>query len=519
MSGRLARLPARRRARFWPMLGLSVLLLNPLFSARAFAIDEDVAMMYAAADARDAGAKVWAGVLNGSDEGKREDALRLLGRIGGDAVVPLIAAHLEENEVSLRRTAAFALGISDSKLAVDPVLKALAAEPAPAVRNTLWLALANLAPEGIQEKIIAEWDKDEARRPALAQATAFLWALRRDRLSAIDAGLAQRLLDATDGPGPVAGASAAALARIRREKAADGNPLLGSDATVAALTSAQDEQARQFLIRVLGVVADEAGEKVLFSWLHGGTAVGRKAGLSEIIEAAGALAGRQRGEALAATLKTALAHGDWRVRTSALQALATRPDAVNDVRAQLEAHQQKNKDDAYTLQALLNPPLNADEDKPEPAKAPVPLSTALQAVHRVYNINTNRGNILIRLMPDAPYTAWNFAELADRGYYDKTIFHRVIPHFVAQGGDPTGTGSGGPGWRIREELSMLPHAPGTLGMATAGKDTGGSQFFFNSVRNWHLDWHYTVFAVIESGEEVAQQLRPGDQIISVKLQK
>ncbi|NQD36857.1 peptidylprolyl isomerase [Permianibacter sp. IMCC34836] len=140
---------------------------------------------------------------------------------------------------------------------------------------------------------------------------------------------------------------------------------------------------------------------------------------------------------------------------------------------------------------------------------------AERAVGRRFRLHTVRGAIDIVLLPEAVYTAANFAKLADSGFYNGTVFHRVIGNFVAQGGDPTATGDGGPGWRIREELSQLPHAPGYIGVATSGKDTGGSQFFINTGRNPHLDWHYTVFAKVEAGLDVAMALRQMDTLLAV----
>ncbi len=91
----------------------------------------------------------------------------------------------------------------------------------------------------------------------------------------------------------------------------------------------------------------------------------------------------------------------------------------------------------------------------------------------------------------------------------------VIANFVAQGGDPEGTGLGGPGYSIREELYPVEHIKGTVGMATSGKDTGGSQFFFNTAENIHLNNHYTVFARVIKGMDIINGIEVGDKIISI----
>jgi cyclophilin family peptidyl-prolyl cis-trans isomerase len=130
---------------------------------------------------------------------------------------------------------------------------------------------------------------------------------------------------------------------------------------------------------------------------------------------------------------------------------------------------------------------------------------------------TTRGKIEIKFEDVAPLASANFVKLARRGFYDGLIFHRIVPNFVAQGGDPRGDGFGGPGYLIPDEVSPFRHSRGTLGMATAGKDTGGSQFFINLAPNPHLDGRYTVFAEITNGLEVADKLEVGDKIISVRV--
>ncbi len=120
---------------------------------------------------------------------------------------------------------------------------------------------------------------------------------------------------------------------------------------------------------------------------------------------------------------------------------------------------------------------------------------------------------------DAPNTVKNFVDLAEKGFYNGTTFHRVIPDFVVQGGDPTGTGRGGPGYKIKCELTggNQYHDRGVLSMAHAGRDTGGSQFFIcHSRRNTaHLDRNHTCFGKVVEGLEVIDQIRQGDKIEKV----
>jgi peptidyl-prolyl cis-trans isomerase B (cyclophilin B) len=137
-------------------------------------------------------------------------------------------------------------------------------------------------------------------------------------------------------------------------------------------------------------------------------------------------------------------------------------------------------------------------------------------------IETTRGTIVCDLFPqDAPNTVNNFVFLARDGFYDGTKFHRVIPNFMIQGGDPTGTGTGGPGYRFGDEVSRnnVPHRhqTGSLSMANAGPGTNGSQFFITHAPQGHLDGKHTVFGQVASGQDVVNAIQQGDQIVSVTI--
>jgi peptidylprolyl isomerase len=127
-------------------------------------------------------------------------------------------------------------------------------------------------------------------------------------------------------------------------------------------------------------------------------------------------------------------------------------------------------------------------------------------------LETGRGPIVLRMLPEAPLSAANFVALAAGGFYDGLCFHRVVPNFVAQGGDPRGDGSGGSDQLVREEISLLQHRRGTVGMATEGKDTGSSQIFINDGWNVSLDGNYTVFGEVVLGMDAADRLEVGDLI-------
>jgi peptidyl-prolyl cis-trans isomerase B (cyclophilin B) len=132
-------------------------------------------------------------------------------------------------------------------------------------------------------------------------------------------------------------------------------------------------------------------------------------------------------------------------------------------------------------------------------------------------METSKGTIHLELFDkDAPNTVKNFVTLAKKGFYDGKNFHRVIKNFMIQGGCPEGTGTGGPGYKIKCEINTQKHTPGTLSMAHAGKDTGGSQFFITHVATPHLDGVHTVFGRTPD-MAVVNAIAQGDKIISVKI--
>ena len=122
------------------------------------------------------------------------------------------------------------------------------------------------------------------------------------------------------------------------------------------------------------------------------------------------------------------------------------------------------------------------------------------------------------LLPElAPAAVGNFVRLSTQGFYDGVLFHRVVSDFVIQAGDPSGTGWGGPGYTIRDEFSPLPFGRGTLGMARAGKDTAGSQWFITHSAQPHLDGRYTIFGQVISGWDVLDSIEQGDRVQTVSI--
>lgn len=144
---------------------------------------------------------------------------------------------------------------------------------------------------------------------------------------------------------------------------------------------------------------------------------------------------------------------------------------------------------------------------------------ALQGQTQRATLRTRRGDIVLELFgADAPITVWNFMNLARTGYYRGTGFHRVVPNFVAQDGDPRDDGNGGPGYAIRDEMNRRRYERGALGMALSGPDTGGSQYFITHSPQPHLDGHYTVFGRVVRGYPALDAIVQGDRILSITVQ-
>ncbi len=133
-------------------------------------------------------------------------------------------------------------------------------------------------------------------------------------------------------------------------------------------------------------------------------------------------------------------------------------------------------------------------------------------------METDKGTINIDFFDaEAPNTVKNFSDLANKGFYNGLKFHRVIPNFMVQGGCPEGTGTGGPGYNIKCEINANKHQAGTLSMAHAGRDTGGSQFFICHSPQPHLDGVHTTFGQTND-MDVVNAIRQGDKIVSVTVQ-
>ena len=184
----------------------------------------------------------------------------------------------------------------------------------------------------------------------------------------------------------------------------------------------------------------------------------------------------------------------------------------------LEHHNPAVREEARTALAALtrrqgrDQPISSTERR-QTVPNPIP-PLAMDALPETVMLNTTRGSITIRLETElAPTTVARFTTLVRDGFYDGLRFHRVVPAFVVQAGDPRGDGYGGPGWSQRCEDNRISYQRGTVGMALAGRDTGGSQFFITHSEQPHLDGRYTAFGKVEQGMNIVDTIQAGDEII------
>ena len=204
---------------------------------------------------------------------------------------------------------------------------------------------------------------------------------------------------------------------------------------------------------------------------------------------------KQKSEAAIASIKTALDSPDYLLRRRAAAILeAAQPDTAGAGDGRIETVATRNRLPDYRR------------------------ALARRAMRVLATVNTDKGAFKLELLPeDAPLTVDNFVELARRGFFNNISFHRVVPNFVVQGGDPRGDGNGGPGYQIRCEINEARYGRGAVGMALSGKDTGGSQWFITHSPQPHLDGGYTIFARVVEGLETVDRITRGDRIRSINV--
>jgi len=155
--------------------------------------------------------------------------------------------------------------------------------------------------------------------------------------------------------------------------------------------------------------------------------------------------------------------------------------------------------------------------QPKSYNSPIPMTIDVNKKYTAL-IKTAKGDLALELYPqDAPVTVNSFVTLARKGFYNGLTFHRVIPDFMAQGGDPSGNGTGGPGYKFQDEFSSRTHQAGSLSMANSGPNTNGSQFFICYAPQPHLNGKHTVFGQLTQGMDVLKKLVNGDKMVEATI--
>jgi cyclophilin family peptidyl-prolyl cis-trans isomerase/HEAT repeat protein len=472
---------AQPRVRWWPVAyalqrledpralpALLTLAADPHPYTRAFAVK-------GLGPLKDASAvKVLLPLVEGSDRAVAIEAVRSLGRIGDQAAAPLLMKLIAsaKTDPALRLEAVAAIGGIRSDGVIDLLLDVLS-DPGIAVRSAAIRSLAQLDPENFIT-VLSGLDPDPhwSVRSALATVLGTLPP---------EIGLPRLLAMRTDGDERVIPAVLASLAALRAPDAAETllDRLKGGDPIVRAAAAAAIARLKLPAGPAALAEAYRAGQK-------DATYVARAAALAAIAT--------YGAPAATPTLQQALADPDWAVRVRAVE-LLEQLDPSSDAAARI---------------------------RPAPTSRPAAEYESLQVLTPPYSthvfVETDRGTIQLELaVLDAPLTIETFVALARKGFYNGLTFHRVVPNFVVQSGDPRGDGEGGPGFTIRDELSQRPYLRGVVGIALDWEDTGGSQFFITHSPQPHLDARYTVIGRVVSGMEVVDRIQPWDVIRNVRV--
>jgi cyclophilin family peptidyl-prolyl cis-trans isomerase/HEAT repeat protein len=459
----LQRIGDRRAAGALLALASGPGVYTPSFAFRGLATAKDtraVAPALAVASRRDADVRL------------RVAAVRMLGQIGGaDAVAPLMKLTGDAaTPKNLAIEIVDALGSLGDRRAFDLVLDRLT-DPWPSMRAAAFNAAAKIDPDGFL-LVVSSLDRDVDWSVRAALATIF---------GDLPNGLGRpALIDLLgDSDVRVQGPAMSALAKI-------GVPDLGK--RLFDLLDAPDAALRATSATLMGEARPEGGAaRLVMAYSRGdgdATYVARLAALDAVAKYGG-----NEARELA---KRALADREWPVRVRAAELL----HALGDAEAQPQ--------------------------RPAPLRFPDEIFESERVLRPKYSphvfIETRQGTIEFELnVVDAPFTSMSFVELARSGFYNGIRVHRLVPNFVIQTGDPRGDGEGGPGYTLRDEFNMLPYVRGTVGMALAGKDTGGSQFFIAVSPQPHLDGKYTVFGRVVNGFDLLDRISQWDVIERVRV--
>lgn len=444
-----------------------------------------------------------------------------------ERIVPAVIPVLADPDPLVRAHAARTLGRLKSRAATRALVDALT-DPDPAVvvhaiRALQLVADGEGAPGARIARLLAHRDPAVRVTAATALADTFAWVgARTDSVTVISA-LRAGVLDGD--PATRGAAGRALLVRTRRAALDTARPLFSD--SVAYVRSAVVDGLR-------GMGPDDLEQRPprVVNAIAGAFQVdGHPLVRMTAAEVAGALLARLRHpalEPLRESLRRGLGHPDLLVVAASAGALAEAGDSVSVPRLAAAYAERAADADADArlairdaLRTLAGRAYADSVERAHPAAVPpAPTDAELLAAPDVRRaiVRTSAGEMEWEFLgADAPGTVRNFARLARRGYFDSLRVHRVVPDFVIQDGDPTGTGSGGPGWTIRCEYNRQRYEAGMVGMALSGKDTGGSQWFVTLSPQPHLNGRYTIFARVTRGLDVARRVVQGETVLGVTV--
>jgi len=401
-------------------------------------------------------------------------AIRALELMGDSASLPLLTRIVGDARTApeIRTEAMTALStLADAR--TSDILVELASDPVPAVRGAAMRALARVSPETFTATLSgldadANWTVRVAQAAALGSLAEGLGFVR---LSAMAEDADVRVV-----PG--------VLSALAASKAP------GAEALIRAKLKTPDVVIRSAAAQALAQLKAAnavADLRTAYTASAADTAYTARASILAALAQLDPAGARP-------LLDQALKDKDWAVRVRAADLL--REQKVTDgVAASMRPATSGEDVDSASWKTMVAPPFSP---------------------HAF--IDTDKGTVEIELaVLDAPITSRNFVNLARKGFFNGVTFHRIVPDFVVQGGDPRGDGEGGPGYTIRDELNQRPYLRGTVGMALDWRDTGGSQFFIALSPAPHLDARYTVFGTVVAGMDVVDRLLPYDVIRRVRI--
>ncbi len=450
----------------------------------------------------------------------RATAARALGTVGGESASAALLPLLRNPALEIRLATVRALSRLPGEETVDALLRA-STEPGQHrdIKTEISSALAAFAPPASPSSPPASPPPTTAAPNPAVAAAAFLavQTLLQDPDPDVRGGAAYAAgrLHAASPPGTPLPSLSDPDPWVRGQ-AASGMAGISGEASLSALLAAwemeKDPSVRLSLLDALGQRPEEAVEGLLLQVLGG-----KDPALAAI--AAQGLASRKEPSVTAALQTAYTAFSDApgaEVRVVVVDSLSSHEkvppafwsEAAKDPDPVVRAHVLAAARSHGAVIPQVDPPLVPVAD------AQAGLTPPLRA-----RVKTGRGEIVFALDEEqAPVAVANFVTLARSGYFNGVVFHRHVPGFVIQGGDPRGNGTGGPGYSIRCDYNPVPYQEGTVGMALSGKDTGGSQWFITLARHPHLDSHYTAFGQVVEGMEVARALRRGDVMETVTIE-